>query len=180
VRDGDWGELTYTFDDVAATLNGIVPYDWAGFLRQRITETGQPAPVKGFAMNGYTLVYTPEPTKYFTSAEKSGTINVTYSIGLSIAKDGEATAVIWDSPAFKAGIDVGTVIQAVNGVAYSGDVMKAAIVAAQTSKDPIRLLLKNGPRFREVAIDYHGGPRYPRLQKTGTGETGLDRLLAPR
>jgi predicted metalloprotease with PDZ domain len=180
VRDGDWGELTYRFEDVAATLNAIQPYDWAGFLRKRITETGQPAPVNGFAMNGYKLVYGPEPTSYFTNAEKSGTINVTYSVGLSIAKDGEVAQVIWDSPAFKAGIDVGTVIQAVNDTAYSGDAMKAAIVNAQTSKQPIRLLLKNGPRYREVAIDYHGGPRYPRLQKTGTGESGLDRLLAPR
>ena len=180
VRDGDWGELTYRFEDVAATLNAIQPYDWAGFLRKRITETGQPAPVNGFAMNGYKLVYGPEPTSYFTNAEKSGTINVTYSVGLSIAKDGEVAQVIWDSPAFKAGIDVGTVIQAVNDTAYSGDAMKAAIDNAQTSKQPIRLLLKNGPRYREVAIDYHGGPRYPRLQKTGTGESGLDRLLAPR
>lgn len=180
IRNGDWGEVTYTFDDVANTLNGIVPYDWASFLTKRLTETGQPAPVNGFAMNGYKLVYTAEPTKYFTNAEKSGGVNVTYSIGLSVAKDGEATAVIWDSPAFKAGMDVGTVIQAVNGTAYSGDVLKAAIVAAQTSKEPIKLLVKSGPRYREVAIDYHGGPRYPRLQKTGTGETGLDKLLMPR
>ncbi|USU04022.1 peptidase M61 [Sphingomonadaceae bacterium OTU29LAMAA1] len=180
VRDGDWGELTYTFDDVAATLNTIQPYDWAGFLRKRITETGQPAPVNGFAMNGYKLVYTAEPTKYFTNAEKTGTINATYSIGLSIAKDGEISAVIWDSPAFKAGLDVGTMVQAVNGVAYSGDAIKTAIVTAQSSKEPIRLLVKNGTRYREVAIDYHGGPRYPRLQKVGTGETGLDKLLTPR
>ena len=180
IRNGDWGEVTYTFDDVANTLNGIVPYDWASFLTKRLTETGQPAPVDGFAMNGYKLVYTPEPTKFFTNAEKSGGVNVTYSIGLQVAKDGEATAVIWDSPAFKAGMDVGTVIQAVNGTAYSGDVLKAAIVAAQTSKEPIKLLVKSGPRYREVAIDYHGGPRYPRLQKTGTGETGLDKLLMPR
>ncbi|MFG6282623.1 peptidase M61 [Sphingomonas sp. S6] len=180
IRNGDWGEVTYTFDDVANTLNAIVPYDWASFLTKRLTETGQPAPVNGFAMNGYKLVYTAEPTKYFTNAEKSGGVNVTYSIGLSVAKDGEATAVIWDSPAFKAGLDVGTVIQAVNGTAYSGDVLKAAIVTAQTSKEPIKLLVKSGPRYREVAIDYHGGPRYPRLQKTGTGETGLDKLLMPR
>ena len=131
-------------------------------------------------MNGYKLVYGPQPTPYFTRAEKTGGINVSFSIGMQIGKDGEVTASIWDSPAFKAGIDVGTVIQAVNGAAYSGDVMKAAIVAAQTSKEPIRLLVKNGPRFREVAIDYHGGPRYPRLQKIGTGETGLDKLLMPR
>ncbi|MCU6456078.1 peptidase M61 [Sphingomonas sp. A2-49] len=180
VRDGDWGELTYTFDDVAATLNAIQPYDWAGFLKKRITETGQPAPVDGFAMNGYKLVYGPQPTRYITNTEKSGTINVTWSVGLSIGKDGEIGVVTWDSPAFKAGLDVGTMVQAVNGVAYSGDAMKAAIVAAQTTKDPIRLLVRNGPRYREVAIDYHGGPRYPRLEKVGTGETGLDRLLSPR
>lgn len=180
VRDGDWGELTYTFDDVTATLNAIQPYDWANFLQRRLTETGQPAPVEGFAMNGYKLVYGPEPTPYFTRTEKTGTINVSFSVGLQVGRDGEVSAVIWDSPAFKAGLDVGTVIQAVNGAAYSGDVLKAAIVAAQSSKDPIRLLVKNGPRYREVAIDYHGGPRYPRLQKVGTGETGLDKLLMPR
>ena len=65
-------------------------------------------------------------------------------------------------------------------MAYSGDRLKAAIAAAQASKDPIRLSVRNGDRFRDVAIDYHDGPRYPRLQKTGAGETGLDRLLAPR
>ena len=180
IRDGDYGEVTYTFDDVAKTLNGIVPYDWAGFLNQRLTETGKPAPVNGFAMNGYKLVYTDTPTKYFSSLEKSRGTDGTYSIGLNVGPDGNVNGVIWDSPAFKAGLDVGTQIQAINGEAYSGDRLKAAIVAAKTSKDPIQLLVKNGPRFRNVAIDYHGGPRYPRLEKVGTGEGGLDRLLAPR
>ncbi|MGR6329089.1 M61 family metallopeptidase [Sphingomonas sp. XXL09] len=180
IRDGDYGEVTYTFDDVAKTLNGIVPYDWAGFLNQRLTETGKPAPVNGFAMNGYKLVYTDTPTKYFSSLEKSRGTDVTYSIGLNVGPDGNVNGVIWDSPAFKAGLDVGTQIQAIGGEAYSGDRLKAAIVAAKTSKEPIQLLVKNGPRFRNVAIDYHGGPRYPRLEKVGTGEGGLDRLLAPR
>src|SRR5690606_28562519 len=35
INDGDWGVVTYTLDDVAATLNGIVPYDWADFLPRR-------------------------------------------------------------------------------------------------------------------------------------------------
>ena len=29
MNDRDYGELTYSFDDVVATLNGIQPYDWA-------------------------------------------------------------------------------------------------------------------------------------------------------
>ena len=180
VRDGDWGELTYTFDDVAATLNGILPYDWAGFLNQRLTETGKPAPINGFAMNGYKLVYAAEPTKYFTGLEKARGTDVSFSIGLVINKDGDVTSSIWDSPAFKAGIDVGTSVQAVNGEVFSPERMKAAIVAAKGSKDPIRLTVRQGTRLREVAIDYHDGPRYPRLEKTGTGDGGLDMLLMPR
>ncbi|MBB4617598.1 M61 family metallopeptidase [Sphingomonas abaci] len=180
IRDGDWGEVTYTFDDVAQTLNRIQPYDWAGFLQKRLTETGQPAPINGFAMNGYKLVFTPEPTGYFSKVEKLRGTDTSYSLGLVVGKDGNVTSTIWGSPAFKAAIDVGTSIEAVNGRAYSGDALKAAIVEAKTSKEPIHLLVKNGERYRDLAIDYHGGPRYPRLEKIGTGETGLDRLLTPR
>lgn len=176
MRDGDWGQLTYTFEDVAETLNRIAPYDWAGFLRQRLTETGKPAPTQGFAMNGYTLVYAAEPTSYFSKAEKARGTDVSYSLGLVVNKDGEVTTSMWGSPAYQAGIDVGTTIMSVGDATYSRDRLLAAIAARQ----PVRLTLKNGERLRSVTIDYRGGPRYPRLQKTGTGETGLDRLLAPR
>ncbi|MDP1027734.1 peptidase M61 [Sphingomonas sp. KR1UV-12] len=181
IRDGDWGEVTYTFDDVARTLNRIVPYDWAAFLKTRLTETGQPAPLKGFEMNGYKLVYGPEQSDFLKQNEKTRkNMDLSYSLGLVIGEGGAVTATIWDSPAFKAAIDVGTQIQAVNDEAYSNDALKAAIVAAKDGKDPIRLLVKNGERLRTVSINYHGGPRYPKLVKTGTGQTGLDRLLAPR
>ena len=180
IRDGDWGEVTYTFDDVAATLNGIVPYDWAGFLQGRLTETGRPAPVNGFAMNGYKLVYTPEPTRAFTQGEKARGLDLTYSLGLVVDKDAVATAVTWNAPAFKAGLDVGTVLLAVNGEAFTPERLKAAIVAARGATAPIQLTVRNGQRVRQVAIDYHDGPRYPRLVKVGTGDGGLDRLLAPR
>jgi hypothetical protein len=31
-----------------------------------------------------------------------------------------------------------------------------------------------------VSLDWHGGLKYPRLEKTGTGQGTLDALLAPR
>jgi len=179
VRDGDWGELTYTFEDVANTLNTIQPYDWAGFLHQRLTETGKPAPVNGFAMNGYKLVYTDTPTNVFKQAEKNRGTDVSYSIGL-VVKDGDITQTIWNSPAFKAGLAVGDSIVGVNGQQFSGDRLKQAIVAAKGTREPIHLVVKSDTRVRAVDLDYHGGARYPRLQKVGTGESGLDRLLAPR
>ncbi len=185
INDGDWGEVTYTIDDVAKTLNDIVPYDWKGFLDTRLTATGEHAPLAGFTDNGYKLVYTDVPNK----AGRGTQTDLSYSIGLTIGGGAPGAAagppaissVMWDSPAFKAGMDLGDTIVAVNGMAFTGDRLKDAVTAAKTSTDPIRLLVKSGDRYREVAIDYHGGLRYPHLEKTTVkGDAGLDKLLAPR
>jgi len=180
-RDGDWGVLTYKIEDVAATLNAIQPYDWAGFLSQRLNGLTERAPLAGFAANGYRLIYTDEPTSSFKDSEKrSGRADLSYSLGLSVGKGGAIGTVTWDSPAFNAGLDLGDTIVAVDGREYSDDRLKDAVRAAKGGKDPIKLLVKSGTRYREIAIDYHDGLRYPRLEKTGSGEGGLDRLLAPR
>jgi predicted metalloprotease with PDZ domain len=181
LTDGDYGEVTYTLDDVAATLKRIQPYDWKGFLTKRLTETGAPAPIAGFAANGYKLIYTDEPTPSFKDGEKSRKrTDLTYSLGVVMGKEGAITSVGWDGPAFKAGLTVGDSIVAVNGAAYSDDGLKTAITAAKSDKDSIVLLVKSGDRIDEVKIGYHGGLRYPRLEKIGTGETGLDRLLTAK
>ncbi|KQN25378.1 peptidase M61 [Sphingomonas sp. Leaf33] len=181
VRDGDWGTLTYTFDDVAKTLNDVTPYDWATFLKERVYDVNSAPTINGLTRNGYRLVYTDTPNAVAKSGEKgSKSTSFAFSLGMTVASDGSVRAVVWDSPAFNAGLDVATTVVAVNGDAYSADKLKAAVTAAKTSKDPIKLLVKNGAKFRDVALDYHDGLRYPRLEKVGTGETGLDRLLAAK
>ncbi len=174
-RDGDYGEVTYNFDDVVRTLGAIQPYDWRTLLDQRVNQVSERAPLAGFERNGYKLVYTEEPNK----ATPKTSVDFAYSLGLSLGPKGIST-VAWDSPAFDAGIDLGDEIVAVSGRAYTGDRLKQAVKDAKGSKDPIKLLLKSGDRYREVAIDYHGGLRYPHLVKTATGEAGLDKLLQPR
>ncbi len=181
MRDGDWGVLTYRFEDVVATLNALHPHDWATFLRTRLEGLSDRAPLAGFEKNGYRLIYTDQPTAAFRNNEKRrNQSDQSYSIGLVMGKNGGISAVVWDSPAFEAGLDVGDMIVAVNDREYSDDRLKAAIAAARGGTDPIRLLVKNDTRYRQLAIDYHDGLRYPRLEKIGTGEGGLDRLLAPR
>jgi predicted metalloprotease with PDZ domain len=182
INDGDWGEVTYNFDDVVSTLNSIVPYDWASLLKARLTEHAAGAPLSGLTRNGYKLVYTETPSKTFTQGEKGRHMaDFTYSVGLTVSsKDSSLSGVLWDGPAFKQGLKVGDTIVSVNGDAYTDDVMKAAIIAAKTSKEPIRLIVKEDNKVRTVDLDYHGGPRYPHLDKIGSGETGLDQLLAPK
>jgi predicted metalloprotease with PDZ domain len=174
-RDGDYGQVTYTFDDVVRTLNTVLPYDWRGLLDARVNGVSQRAPLAGFERNGYKLVYTEEPNK----ASSKALTDLTYSLGLTLGAKG-ISGIAWGSPAFEAGITLADEIVAVDGEAYSSDVLKNAVKAAKGGKAPIKLLLKRGDRFRTVAIDYHGGLRYPHLVKTVEGEAGLDKLLQPR
>src|SRR3546814_16662458 len=61
-REGDWGEVVYDFDDVAAALNKVYLYDWAGFLRTRLHQPGAPPPGGGTQKAGYRLVWRDTPT----------------------------------------------------------------------------------------------------------------------
>ena len=180
-KDGDWGISTYVFDDVVAALNSVVPHDWAGFLTARLGEKATGAPLKGLTDGGYRLVYTAEPTSFIKDAERrAGNSDLSYSIGLSVKKSGEVTQVMWDSPAFAAGVRVGDKIVAVAATAYSEDRIKDAITAAKGGQQAIRLLIQSGDRYRDAEIAYSGGLRYPRLEKTGNGPATLDTLLEPK
>jgi predicted metalloprotease with PDZ domain len=180
-REGDWGEVAYDFDDVVAALNAVHPYDWATFLHQRLQTPGQPAPVAGIERAGYKLVWRDKPNAYDEGRMKiSKGYDLTHSLGLTIDKDGVAGGILWDGPAFRADIVNGTKIVAVDGVSYSKDRIEAAIKAAADGKTPVRLLVERGGRYRDVEIDYHGGLRWPWLEKTGTGPDWFERLFAAR
>jgi predicted metalloprotease with PDZ domain len=47
----------YEFSDVVATLNTVQPYDWAGFLNQRLHSTDAHAPLGGIQKSGWKLAY---------------------------------------------------------------------------------------------------------------------------
>lgn len=180
-RDGDWGTRTYVFEDVVAALNGVVAYDWAGFLNRRVSETAKGAPLAGLEMGGYRLTYADTPSGAVKDAERTGeSVDLAHSLGIVIAKGGKVSQVVWDSPAFAKGLAPGDEIVAVNGRGFTGDLIRAAITDARDGRGPIGLLVKSGDRYRDVAIDYRGGLRYPRLQKIGAGEGSLDKLLSPR
>ncbi|WP_061927369.1 M61 family metallopeptidase [Altererythrobacter epoxidivorans] len=179
-NDGDWGIATYDFEEIVATLNGVYAHDWATFLDTRLRKPGQPAPMRGLEMAGYKLVWKEEPNTYDAGRMSGGEyLNLFYSLGVNLSSDGKVTSTLWDGPAFSLGIVNGAQIVAVDGEAYSSETIKEAITAAKDRKEPIELLVKRGDRYDTIAIDYHGGLRYPWIEATGTN-TGLDKLLAPR
>lgn len=176
VDDGKWRTPnTYSFDDVVATLNSVYAHDWKTFLRDRLD--GKTGLVGGIEASGWKLVYKDKPNG---QSRGNGDGDYVYSLGLSLGKDGKVSTVLWDSPAFNAGIGSGMSVAAVNDVEYSDDALKDAVKAAKTDKAPIRLLLKEFNRYRTVSIDYHGGLRYPALERIQGKPDYLTPILTAR
>jgi predicted metalloprotease with PDZ domain len=179
--DGQWKtQATYTFDDVVATLDGVFAHDWTTFLRERLD--GKRPITGGLEASGWKLVYKDAPNAYAKARAKDakGAADFVYSLGLALDKDGEIGDVRWDGPAFNAGLGSGTKVVAVNGIAYDKDVLADAVKAAQASKTPIMLLVREFDRFRTVELDYHGGLRYPHLERIAGTPDRLSRIFAPR
>ena len=178
--NGDWKVNTYTFDDVVKTLNGIKPYDWASFLRSRLD--GHGPLIGGLEKHGWKLVYTDQPSDAAKAIEaRRHTVDLTYSLGLSVGKDGSINDVLWDGPAFKAGIGPSMKIVAVDGNEYSADAMKDAIGASAKDKSkPVELLIKEFDSYRTVRIDYHGGMKYPHLVRDTSKPDTLSQLFKAR
>jgi predicted metalloprotease with PDZ domain len=179
-ESGTWTPVTYAFEDVVRTLNEVEPYDWARFLTERVRDVAPKAPLDGLARGGWRLAYADTPTDYWKAIESSGrNVNLTYSLGVVLNREGEVTAVQWDSPAFDAGLTVTTRIVAVNGVAYEAERLKKAITAARSGQ-PIQLLVRNGDHFQTVSIAYRGGLRYPRLERIEGAPDRISAIFAPR
>ncbi|WP_425502740.1 M61 family metallopeptidase [Pinirhizobacter soli] len=172
IDDGSYKVAPYTFDDVVKTLNGVVAYDWAPYLRERLD--GHKGPIDGIARSGWKLVYNDKPSEAVKAAEmRRKSVDLTYSVGLSLSAKGEIGDVLWDSPAFNAGISPGMTITAVNGKEFSGEAIKDAVKA----KQPFDLLVKNFDSYKTIRINYTGGLVYPHLERDTSRADWLSELL---
>lgn len=177
VDDGQWQRPRhYGFDDVVAALQAVHPHDWAGFLRERVE--GRAPITGGIEASGWRLAWKEEPNALAKSGRGSSG-DYLYSLGLSLGKDGRVGTVLWDSPAFTAGIGTAMTVVAVNDVEYSDDAMRSAIRAGRNGA-PIRLLVKEFDRFRTVDVEYRGGLRYPHLERIAGRPDYLTPILTAR
>ena len=169
---------TYTFDELVSALNATAPFDWAGFLRDRLNSTSAEAPVGGIENGGWKVEFNGEPSKL--PEGRAANPSDIYSIGLQVGSDGVVSDVIVGSPAFEAGISSHMKIIGVNGRVYSKDVLADAIKAAKDTSQPITVLIVADEYFRTCTVNYHGGPRYPHLVRDANRPDYLDELIKPR
>jgi predicted metalloprotease with PDZ domain len=171
--------VPYTFDDVVRGLNQVVPYDWASLLKERVNATTTHAPLGGIERGGWRLVYDDRPNVFIhTGEEIEEYVDAAYSLGFVVRKDGEFSDVLYGSPAYVAGIGPGMKLVAINGRAWSKEVLRDTLRASKDSKQPIELLVQNAKFFKTYSIDYHEGIRSPHLER-GDGPDLLGGILQP-
>ncbi|MGE5243057.1 MAG: M61 family peptidase [Betaproteobacteria bacterium] len=167
----------YTFDDVVHALGQVVPYGWADFLHEKVTSLAPEAPTGGIENGGWKVVFTGEPQR--TQGRRPIPADE-YSIGLDLRPDGTVLDVIYNGPAFKAGLAPGMKVMGVDGRTYTHERLEDAIKDSPNRKGPIELLATNDDYYRTCRIDYHGGERYPHLERDNGRPDYLDELAKPR
>jgi predicted metalloprotease with PDZ domain len=182
--------VTYTFEDLVKALNTVQSYDWTEFFRTLVYQVNPQVPENGITRGGYRLVYNDTESEWMKHVDKSRATSFATSLGFvvkgeanaddddSSSAEGSITDVSWDSPAFKAGMTPGMQLQAVNDQAFSLSNLRQAILAAEKSNAPIKLLLKRDKEFITLALDYHAGLRYPHLARVESIPDRLDAILA--
>jgi predicted metalloprotease with PDZ domain len=172
---------TYTFDDVVATLNQVLPYDWRAFLTDRILKIAEQAPLGGIANSGWKLIYNEKQNSISRiRQEEGGAYDASATLGLVISKEGAVLDAIEDGLAAKKGIGPGMKIVAVNDRKYGQEFLIAAIREAKTSHQPIRLLIENSEYIRPVSLDYFDGPLNPHLVRDESKTDLFDEIFRPK
>jgi predicted metalloprotease with PDZ domain len=189
LASGNTGPLivTYTFDELVQDLNTVASYDWATFLREQIVIITPHADLAGIERGGYKLVYADKPNASASMVQSAlaglpgatPTVDAWYSIGLSVATDGNIQDVRWNSSAAKAKLAPGYKIIAVNGQVFSGDRLRAAIHDAKGKSEPIHILLQSDTFLSTADLDYHDGERYPALERVAGTPAYLDDITKP-
>jgi predicted metalloprotease with PDZ domain len=171
---------TYTFDDIVSALNGLAPYDWAGYLREQLDAIPAKTPLESVENSGWKVVYSEQPNDYQQNTDTvRKRMNLDLSIGLVVDHDGLIGDVIHEGPAYKAGIGPGMKITAVDDRQFSLEALKDSIDEAKSTTSPIRLTIANGPQVQTYSIDYHGGLRYPHIERNNAGPDFLDDIIQP-
>ena len=171
--------VPYTRADVEAALSAVWPYDWHKFIETQIYEVNGKPPTGGLEAAGWRLVYNDAPNnERFDADIVPIEYFAEYSIGMDVNKDGSIFDVWPGTPAYDAGLGPHMTILAVEGRAYSADVLNDAIAHPPNGK--ITLLVRNFDSVATYEIHYAGGIRHPHLERIPGMHDYLSDILAPR
>jgi len=154
-----------------------VAYDWRKLLMTRLTSLDAHAPMGGIQNAGWMMVYNDQSNEMVVAHETEGSVDLSFSLGLVLAKDGVVVDSTLDMPAYQAGIGPGMKVVAVNGRRYSADAIRDALRLGRDSKEPLELLIENGEYYKTLQMNYHDGNRYPHLVRVSSAPDLLTEII---
>lgn len=173
--------VPYAVADVVAALDAVAPHDWRAFFEQRLQAVGPRAPLGGIEAGGWRLVYRDAATSMLRSGEAARkAANFLYSLGFTVGEDGTLNDVVPGTPGAQAGLSPGMKLIAVNGRKYSAEILHAALREGKAGSAPLALLAENRDLFATYPVSYHGGERYPWLERAPGQPDLLSAIAAAR
>ncbi|MFN2461172.1 MAG: M61 family metallopeptidase [Candidatus Velthaea sp.] len=175
--------VSYTRADVVSALNAVQAYDWKAFFDTRVDAVQPRLASDGIEKGGWRLVFNDTPNKYIRLRESSGRfagVDERYALGAQFTANGRIIDVYPATPAARAGLAPGMRVLAVNGLAYTGARLHDAVKAAKGTNAAIALIAENAGFVTVTAIDYHGGERYPHLERIGDRADMLAASVQPK
>ena len=139
-------------------------------------------PVEGLARAGWQMVWADKRSPLDLAAvdPDKPSLNLFHSLGTSVGKEGAVMSVGWGSAAFLAGLATSDVVLAVNGQAYTPELLEMALRENRDGARPPALLLRRGDDFLSLTLDVRGGPRHPQLTRIEGAVDRLADILKPR
>ena len=174
---------TYTREQVESLLNSIEPYDWHAFFEKWIYDVDLDPPADDLARAGWKLVYNDKPNDYITAENSHGEgpsrIDAWYDIGLMLSDEGKVSDVRYGSPAWQAGFSIGMTIDGINGQHFSSHVLDYELRQAMHATAPMTVAVDKSGWLQTLSLDYHGGLRYPHLERIPGTTDMLSDIMRP-
>ena len=172
---------TYEFDDIVAALQETAPYDWRGFLTARLNVPNAHPPLGGIENGGWKLAYSSTVPPLLQSLEEAGkSVDLRYSLGMTLGEDGTIIDVVPDSKAALAGVSPGMKVVALGGRRFARKQAREILQATHGTREPLELILENGDFYHTVELDGVDGDRYPVLQRDDSKPDRLAQILKPQ
>jgi predicted metalloprotease with PDZ domain len=164
--------LSYTLDDVSGALSRVAPHDWRSYFTERTASTDSLPPLGGITGAGWRMSWADSVHGYWETIETSyGQMDLRPTLGLRLdAENGGVRDVVPGSPAARAGVVPGMKIVAVDGRAFTPQVMRRAL----RDEGPLDLIVENLEFYRVLRIPDAPRERVPVLAR----EAGQRDLLA--
>jgi len=134
----------------------------------------------GIENGGWRVVYNSTPSGIWRDFEEERrNLDFSYSIGMIVKEDGTVQDVAYGGPAQKAGIAPTAKVIAIDNRQFTPTVLREAVQRTAKDSTGMDLLIKSGEYYSVHRVEYHGGEKYPHLERDESKADVLSKIIEP-